>query len=123
MISPASHYWGIDQSVTYGDATPILSFTSGIVDTGTTLLMLATDAFQAYQKATGGVPDAPTGLLKLTQAQYSSLKPLNFHVGGATYTLPANGQIFPRSLNTLFGGTDGAVYLIAGDVSDFSVLV
>lgn len=32
--SPASNYWGIDQSVTYGDNTTILSSTSGIVDTG-----------------------------------------------------------------------------------------
>ena len=54
--SPANAYWGIDQSISYGDET-ILDTTAGIVDTGTTLLLLATDAFQAYQKATGGVLD------------------------------------------------------------------
>ena len=31
--SPASAYWGIDQSVRYGDST-ILDTTAGIVDTG-----------------------------------------------------------------------------------------
>jgi hypothetical protein len=40
---PASNYWGIDQTITYGESgTPILGQSSGIVDTGTTLLLLAT---------------------------------------------------------------------------------
>ena len=38
--SPASLYWGIDQSITYGGST-ILSSTAGIVDTGTTLILIA----------------------------------------------------------------------------------
>ena len=55
--SPASEYWGINQDVTYGDNTQLLSGSAGIVDTGTTLLLLATDAFQAYQRATGATED------------------------------------------------------------------
>ena len=39
--SPASYYWGIDGSISYGGTT-ILSSTAGIVDTGTTLVLLAT---------------------------------------------------------------------------------
>ena len=39
--SPASEYWGIDQSISYGGST-ILSSTAGIVDTGTTLILIAT---------------------------------------------------------------------------------
>lgn len=58
--SPASEYWGIDQSVSYGGSS-ILSSTAGIVDTGTTLVLLATDAFDAYEKATGGTLDSTTG--------------------------------------------------------------
>jgi pepsin A len=38
--SPASAYWGIDQSISYGTTT-ILSTTAGIVDTGTTLILIA----------------------------------------------------------------------------------
>ena len=38
---PASQYWGIDQSVSYG-TTQLLATTAGIVDTGTTLILLAT---------------------------------------------------------------------------------
>jgi hypothetical protein len=39
--SPASHYWGIDITATYGDAT-IMPLTAGIVDTGTALILVAT---------------------------------------------------------------------------------
>ena len=41
MTSPASTFWGIDQSISYGNTT-ILSSTAGIVDTGTTLIFIAT---------------------------------------------------------------------------------
>lgn len=41
--TPANNYVGIDQSITYGDGDSIvLSSTAGIVDTGTTLILLAT---------------------------------------------------------------------------------
>ena len=40
---PANQYVGIEQSITYGDGSiTILQSTAGIVDTGTTLLLLAT---------------------------------------------------------------------------------
>ena len=39
--SPASQYWGIDVVMTYGGTT-IMPLTAGIVDTGTTLLLVAT---------------------------------------------------------------------------------
>ena len=40
--SPASNYVGIDQSITYGPSgLPILDSSAGIVDTGTTLVLLA----------------------------------------------------------------------------------
>ncbi|KAA1468101.1 acid protease [Dentipellis sp. KUC8613] len=38
--SPASEFWGINQSIKYGSTT-ILSTTAGIVDTGTTLVLIA----------------------------------------------------------------------------------
>ena len=40
--SPANEFVGIDQAVTYGTDTSILALTAGIVDTGTTLTLLAT---------------------------------------------------------------------------------
>ncbi|KAG2101065.1 acid protease, partial [Suillus discolor] len=114
--SPASAYWGIDQSVSYGTGQTILNTTAGIVDTGTTLLLLATEAFQAYQKATGAVEDSTTGLLTITSEQYAKLQSLYFNIGGVTYEFTPNAQIWPRGLNSTLGGKEGQIYLIASDL-------
>jgi cathepsin E len=112
--SPASSYWGFDASLAYGDTT-ILSTTAGIVDSGTTLLLLASDAFQKYQSATGGVLDQDTGLLTITSDQYTNLHSLFFSIGNTQFEFTANAQIWPRSLNSVIGGTAGHIYLIVKD--------
>ncbi|KAG0703772.1 acid protease [Suillus ampliporus] len=114
--SPADNYWGINQSVSYGTGNTILNTTAGIVDTGTTLLLLASEAFQAYQSATGATQDSTTGLLTITQQQYNNLQSLYFNIGGVTYEFTPNAQIWPRSLNSTLGGTDGQIYLIVSDL-------
>ncbi|KAI0263910.1 aspartic peptidase domain-containing protein [Gloeopeniophorella convolvens] len=115
--SPASAYWGIDQDVTYGSSgESILSSTAGIVDTGTTLVLIATDAFQAYQKATGAKLDQSTGLLTLTASQFENLQSLFFNIGGVQYELTPNAQIWPRALNSQLGGTEGDIYLVVSDL-------
>ncbi|KAG8221352.1 acid protease [Butyriboletus roseoflavus] len=113
--SPASGYWGIDQSIAYGGNT-ILSLTAGIVDTGTTLILMATDVFQQYQSLTGGTLDSATGLLKINSTQYDNLQTLTFNVGGTSYDLTPNAQIWPRSLNTAIGGTIDSIYLVVADI-------
>ncbi|KAJ7170197.1 aspartic peptidase A1 [Mycena filopes] len=119
--SPATDYWGINQSITYGTSgTSILASTAGIVDTGTTLVLIATNAFTKYKSATGGVADSNTGLLKLTAAQFAKLQNLNFVISGVTYALTPNAQIFPRSLNTQIGGTASGIYLIVADLGSNS---
>ncbi|KAF8264805.1 aspartic peptidase A1 [Lactarius quietus] len=117
--TPASHYWGISQSIKYGTIT-ILSTTAGIVDTGTTLIMIATDAFNRYQSVTGAVFDKGTGLLKISSAQYSDLQPLVFTAGGTSFELTANAQIWPRSLNSMIGGTSSDIYLVVTDLGSHS---
>ncbi|KIJ66218.1 hypothetical protein HYDPIDRAFT_86415 [Hydnomerulius pinastri MD-312] len=112
---PASYYWGINESITYGSTT-ILAETAGIVDTGTTLILLASNAYSKYQSATGSTLDNNTGLLRLTTAQYDKLENLNFNIGSVSYALTPNGQIWPRSLNTYIGGTSSYVYSIVNDL-------
>ncbi|KAI0695610.1 aspartic peptidase A1 [Cytidiella melzeri] len=114
--SPASEFWGINQSIRYGTSTTIQSTTAGIVDTGTTLTLIATGAFSAYTKATGAVNDRETGLLRLTTAQFANLQSLFFTIGGTTFELTANAQAWPRSLNAEIGGTAGNVYLIVNSI-------
>lgn len=90
--SPAGLYWGINQNIQYGSTT-VLSSTAGIVDTGTTLVLLATDAFQRYKTATGATRDSNTGLLTITNAQYNALKNLDFSANGVTYSLTPNAYV------------------------------
>jgi hypothetical protein len=116
--APASQYWGIDQAVSY-DGQEILN-SAGIVDTGTTLVLIATDAFQSYQKATGATLDQSTGLLTITEAQFENLQPLVFTVGGAQFELSANAQIWPRTLNSTLGGEEDKIYLVVSDLGSQS---
>ncbi|KAG2130765.1 aspartic peptidase domain-containing protein [Suillus bovinus] len=111
----ASNYWGIKESISYGSTT-IMSSTDGIVDTGTTFIFIATDAYKKYKSATGGIPDSATGLLRVSSSQYKALKNLNFHIGGETYTLTPNAQLWPRALNTYIGGASKAMYLVVSDI-------
>ncbi|KAG1754953.1 aspartic peptidase domain-containing protein [Suillus paluster] len=111
----ASHYWGINESIMYGSTT-ILSTTAGIVDTGTTLIYIATDAYTKYQSATGATLDQVTDLLSISLTQYHALKNLNFNIGKTTYSLTPNAQIWPRSLNTYLGGSSGSIYLVVADI-------
>jgi len=117
--SPASYYWGINQSIKYGTTT-ILSSTAGIVDTGTTLILLATDAYNKYKSATGATLDSTTGLLRISTSQYSKLSSLFFTISGVTYELTPNAQIWPRALNSYIGGTSSYVYLVTADIGSNS---
>ncbi|KAL7284881.1 LOW QUALITY PROTEIN: hypothetical protein ACG7TL_002195 [Trametes sanguinea] len=111
----------IDQSITYGSSgTTILSSTAGITDTGTTLVLIASDALAKYQAATGAVSDSTTGLLKITQEQFDNLESLFFHIGENTYEFTPNAQIWPRSLNTAIGGDADSIYLIVADLGSDS---
>jgi len=44
---PAREFWGIDQSISYG-GNVIMTQTAGIVDTGTTLILLPNGTFRLY---------------------------------------------------------------------------
>ncbi|KAL5527985.1 hypothetical protein ACEPAG_6786 [Sanghuangporus baumii] len=115
--SPASAYWGVDQSITYGSSgTEVLSSTAGIVDTGTTLIFLATDAYNTYVSLTGATLDDSVGLLSISSSDYENLQSLFFNIGDQTYELTANAQTWPRSLNTAIGGSSNEIYLVVSDI-------
>ncbi|KIJ33850.1 hypothetical protein M422DRAFT_264141 [Sphaerobolus stellatus SS14] len=107
--NPASEFWGISQTIHYGSAT----------DTGTTPVLLASNAFSAYQKATGAVLDDDTGFLRLTTAQFANLKSLFFTIAGTTFELTANAQARPHNLNADIGGTANNLGTPTGQGLDF----
>ncbi|KIK68767.1 hypothetical protein GYMLUDRAFT_68600 [Collybiopsis luxurians FD-317 M1] len=111
-VSKETDYWGINQSISYGGAE-IMATTTGVIDTGTTLLYLPTDTFNAYINSTGGVFDQTTGLYEITEDQYNALEDLVFTIGGTDFPLTPNAQIWPRTLNENIGGEQGKIYLNA----------
>lgn len=117
---PADGYWGVDASFRYGGSTVILDTTAGILDTGNSLIYIATDAYNRYVDAIGAVIDQDTGLLGITSAQYTNLQSLFFVVGGSTYELTANAQIWPRTLNNVVGGKSDSIFLVLQDIGQTS---
>jgi cathepsin E len=73
------------------------------------------DAYNRYVDATGAVYDENTGLLRITPAQYENLQSLFFGIGGRTYELNANAQIWPRTLGVP-GGEKDSIYLVVFDL-------
>ncbi|KAL5513781.1 hypothetical protein ACEPAH_4182 [Sanghuangporus vaninii] len=115
--SPASEFFGIDQMITYGDnGTTVLPSTAGITDTGTTLILLETDAFNTYTSLTGATEDATTGLLSISPENYANLQSLFFNIGGTTFEFTKNAQTWPRSLNTDIGGSADDIFLVLADL-------
>ncbi|KAG6325936.1 hypothetical protein ID866_13153, partial [Astraeus odoratus] len=109
---PASHYWGIDQDVTYGESTTIL-----LAPLASLILVPPSFSLQlAYQRASGATLDQDTGLLTLTQQQYDKLQSLYFNIGGTTLEFTPNAQIWPRALNSILGGDPNKIYLITSDL-------
>ncbi|KAG0304835.1 hypothetical protein BGZ98_004958 [Dissophora globulifera] len=114
LTSPASTYWGLDASLKYGaSGTVMLSLTAGIIDHTTSQLLLATDAFQKFQEATGATPDEATGLLTVPSAD--TLESLFFQVDEVRYEITPNALIWPRAFNSIIGGKAGSTYLVVGD--------
>ncbi|KAG2078836.1 acid protease [Suillus decipiens] len=110
-IAPSSQYWGINQRITYAGEN-ILVKTAGVVDSGCTFLYLASDAYERYRAATGGILNPANGLLQISLQQYHQLADLEFHMSGRIYRLVPNAQIWPRSLNYNINGGLNDIFLI-----------
>ncbi|KAH9893314.1 aspartic peptidase A1 [Cubamyces lactineus] len=113
---PASRYFGVNQAVTYTRSETLLSYNPGVFDVGTTLVLLATDAFEKYMNMVGGVFDEGTGLYRITPAQYANLQSMFFTINELVCEFTANAQIWPRYLNGMIGGSSEYVYLIVADI-------
>ncbi|KAG6328912.1 hypothetical protein ID866_10178 [Astraeus odoratus] len=92
---PVSKYWGVDASVTYRGIY-ILNPTSGIVDTGSSLIKIESDAFLIYISETGATLNSGDWYT-LTEDKYNNLGILSFVIGDQHYDLSPNAQIFPRA--------------------------
>ncbi|KAG2364869.1 aspartic peptidase A1 [Suillus spraguei] len=110
-VTPSSsRYWSIEQGITYGDIE-LIPNTAGVVDCGCTFLYIASDAYERYRIATGGIVNA-NGLLQITTKQYKALYILKFYIGREIYQFNANAQIWPRSLNHIVSGKADDIFLV-----------
>ncbi|GJJ16012.1 hypothetical protein Clacol_010291 [Clathrus columnatus] len=118
---PSNTFWGVNLSIRqdYLDSQ-LLPPAAGIVDTGTTLVLLTSDAFQKYQQATGSVFDSSTGLLRVTRDQFLKLPSLFIKFGDEALEFTTDAQAWPTQLNTAIGGTSDNIYLIVGDLGTSS---
>ncbi|KAG2143540.1 acid protease [Suillus bovinus] len=88
---PASAFWGINVThATYGSATTVIpKSTAGIVDTGTTQIVLADDFFESYMNAIPGAKlNKTAGLMYIPETSVSKIQPLNFTIGGTAQLIP-----------------------------------
>ena len=114
---PSNEYWGIDCSeITYG-TTKVLGATAGIVDTGTTLVLMSTSAVKALYKAIPGASlDSTTGLYTIPSSQVSKLKNITFNISGKAFTLTPAQYIVPANEVANMGGQAGTTYTWIGDM-------
>jgi len=117
--SPASEYWGIDVTeIAYG-TTKVTSTVHGIVDTGTTLILLSSTAVSAlYKNISGAKLDNNSGLYTIPSSQVSKLKNISFTVGGTAFTLTPAQYIIPANQVANLGGTAGTTYTWIGSLGD-----
>ncbi|KAK0473828.1 hypothetical protein EDD18DRAFT_1091602 [Armillaria luteobubalina] len=113
---PASVYWGINESITYGTSTSILSSIVGIVDTIIRRNYPGLHLFQCkYKSATTATLDSTMGLLHITSAQYTKLSSLIFNINGISFA-PFLAQIWPHSLYVEIRCSSSTIYLINDDI-------
>ncbi|KAG8221143.1 acid protease [Butyriboletus roseoflavus] len=109
---PAAYYWGINvTSATYGNYIVIPTSTAGIVDTGTTLVVLADDFFSVYMNAIPGATfDSNTTLIEIPPSSIPSMQPLNFSIANRVFTMDVAAQLIPTDQNIAWGGVAGKQY-------------
>lgn len=121
-VVPSSYYWGIDVSeISYGTAdvtgtTDGSGAIHGIVDTGTTLILLSTSAIKLLNAQIPGITldTINTGLYVIPNGVV--LENITFRIGGKDFTLTPAQYTVPQNQVVNFGGTKGTIYSWISDL-------
>jgi cathepsin E len=115
--SPADTFWGFDASFAYGTKS-LQSTTAGIIDHGTTLILLATSGYNSFLRQTKATQDSTTGLPMLSSC--AKLDPMILTFAGVNITIPVGKYRWPAAQNTAIGGVPANCYLAVADIgTDF----
>jgi len=119
---PASHFWGVNVTASYGLKSIIPSSHSGIVDTGTTLIYIADDWFATYLDAIPGsyYDSNVTGLTVIPDMEVPFLAPFTFNIGGKPFILDAAAQLLPKDQNVVWGADPDTQYGYIGPMGQIS---
>ncbi|KAL5489707.1 hypothetical protein ACEPAI_4539 [Sanghuangporus weigelae] len=112
---PSSKHWSFEQTITYGSqkkgGIEILKNGIGVIDSGSSVVHLTPGAFDAYRHATHADFDCISKLLSLPPNEKINLKSLFFEIGGRSFEIPPEEQVWPQELNDVAGGPAEDSYL------------
>jgi hypothetical protein len=113
-VDKSQGYWTISIDGLKAGTTSFGSFT-GILDTGTTLLLF-TDSYAKKVAAYYGASDNGDGTFTIS-CNTSNFKPLVFTIAGATFNVPVDSLIFEQDGSTCYAsfGYAGLPFAILGD--------
>ncbi|KAI8447316.1 aspartic peptidase domain-containing protein, partial [Phakopsora pachyrhizi] len=109
-----SYFYGVEASIYCGKKL-IAKNSGGIMDSGTTLLLLHDDLFKSYMKEIPGASietgeSESAGLFKIREDMVHSIPPLYIHFGDFNAILTAEQQLFPSVGAAKIGGRKGYRY-------------
>ncbi|GJJ75051.1 hypothetical protein EMPS_07409 [Entomortierella parvispora] len=109
--SPSNQFWGIDVAEVAFGTTKVSGIIHGIVDTGTTLILLSDRATNAlYAQIPGAALDNVTSLYIIPPAEVPKLKNISFKVGNKVLKLTPAQYTIPQNQVANIGGTVGTTY-------------
>ncbi|KAI8597926.1 aspartic peptidase domain-containing protein [Dissophora ornata] len=102
--SPAKYYWGVDITrISFGNHVATTGG-AGIVDTGTTLILLQQNILSnVFSEVPGAAFDNNSGLYAIPHGQLKKLKDITFTIGGKPFTLSPQQYLVPKNQYTNFG--------------------
>ncbi|KAF9199930.1 hypothetical protein BGZ49_009893 [Haplosporangium sp. Z 27] len=107
---PTSYYWGVDiDSISFGDI-PATILEAGIVDTGTTLIMLAEYILEILFLTVGGYQDQNSGLYVIPKGNLGDLEDVTFELNGKSFSLSPQQYLIPTNQFDNWGLTKGIHY-------------
>ena len=106
-VSPYSTFWGIDVASIKYDETMLLGPANAIVDTGTTLILIPTSAYNTFLDATGGTTD-PSSTLAMFSTRPTGI--VTFRFGSVDYSLTPSQYLVPEAQYGKFGLSSDKYY-------------
>ncbi|CAO0802565.1 unnamed protein product [Mucor circinelloides] len=115
-VDNSQGFWGITVGSLKAGTTSVTGSFSGILDTGTTLLLF-TQSIADKVAAQYGASDNGDGTYSI-DCDTSNLEPLNFSINGAQFQVPVDSLIFEQDGSTCYAsfGYAGLDFAILGDV-------